>query len=57
MWNPFKRKPRCCECDARDGRAVIQWCVDWKGYSTHVCMACAWEWRYPEFCYESCKMR
>ena len=48
----FWKRKRCCECQRTTG-LLIQWCEP----TQHVCPSCAWGLGYPEFCYESCKVR
>lgn len=53
MRNFIRRKPKCCECGQAPG-GMVQWAdkpAQW------VCFACAWEWGYVEYCYESCRVR
>lgn len=46
-----RKDKRCCECAARDKRIVIEFAS-----GRWVCFGCAWEFGYPEFCYDSCKV-
>lgn len=39
----------CCECSAQQ-TLLMQWCEP----ARYVCPGCAWEFGYPEYCYQSC---
>lgn len=47
------RRKRCCECNAKDKRHIIQWCEP----AQYVCISCAWELGYTDYCYETCRPR
>ncbi len=43
----------CCECGRTKG-LLIRWV---EPPTQFVCPSCCWEFGYPEYCYDSCKVR